>query len=286
MKLDMNAVWARGMTLARENLQLLAVLGGIFFLLPAMVINFMMPADPAATQVLQALMDPNASQAAKDAAFAKAGEIFGPVVALSFALNFISIIGYGTMMALMGPQRPTVGEALAIGVKSVFSVFVALVIFMLLYSVAALILIIPIALIAAAIGVPALAAFAPLPVMVMAIYLMARFSLTLPVTVNEGTFNPATALKRSWTLTKPSAWGVTGFWFILGFAYMVISLLLIGAIGVIAALAGGGTASAIILGLANGLLALAVGVVVAALAVAMHQQLAGPSERTLTETFD
>lgn len=43
MKLDMNAIWSRGMALVRENLQLLAVIAGVFFLLPTLAFYFLVP---------------------------------------------------------------------------------------------------------------------------------------------------------------------------------------------------------------------------------------------------
>lgn len=286
MKLDMNAVWSRGMVLVRENFQLLAVIAGVFFLLPAMLINFIMPADETTVQVMNVLLDPNASQTAKDTAMAKASEIFGPVMGWTFALNIASFVGYGAMMALMGSSRPTVGEALVTGLKSVISVVGAFVIFMVLYFVVAVVLVVPIAMVAGAIGAPVLAVFAPFLVIVAAFYLMARMSLTLPVIVNEHALNPLKALKRSWDLTRPSAWGVLGFWGILTVAYLVILLLVGGVFAMIASLAGQGTVATLIVGLANGLLAVGAGMVMSGLAVAMHGQLAGPSEQDISSTFD
>lgn len=213
-------------------------------------------------------------------------EMLGPILAVGLVASVIQFTGYGAMIALMGGTRPTVGEALTTGAKSVLSIIAGFVIFLVLYMVAALVIMMPIAMLAGAIGVPGLAAIAPLFVFTIAVFLMARFSLTMPVIVIDNVLNPIKAVKRSWDLTGKSQWGVLGFWVILGVAYLVISLLLFGVLGMVAALAGGGTSSTLILGLTNGIISLVVSMVLCGLLVAMHGQLAGPSNEEISSTFE
>ena len=276
MKLDMNKVWTRCMVLVRENFQLLAVIAGVFILLPTMAMYFLIPG-------MEAFVTPGADP---EVVQERMLELIGPLLTYGLIGSVIQFVGYGAMVALMGENRPTVGEALGTGAKSMLSVIGAFVIFFVLYMVAAIVIVTPIAMLAGAIGVPGLAAIAPLFVIAIALFLMARFSLTMPVIVVEHMLNPLKAVKRSWDLTGPSQWGVLGFWLILGVAYMVISLLLLGVFGVIAALAGDGTTGMLILGLSNGLISMVVSMVLCGLAVAMHAQLAGPSEKDIAATFD
>lgn len=276
MKLDMNAVWSRGMALVRENFQLLAVIAGVFILLPTVAMYFLIP---DMQQFIVPGTDPEVLRE-------RMMELAGPLALYGLIGALIQYTGYGAMLALMGDNRPTVGEALSTGAKSVLPIIGSFIVFFVLYFIAAIVIVTPIALLAGATGVPALAAVAPLFVLALAIYLMARFSLTMPVVVLDHVLNPLKAIKRSWDLTGKSQWRVIAFWGVLFVAYMVISLLLMGVFGVIAAMFGGGTGSTLVLGLVNGLMALVISIILSGLLVAMHDQLSGPSERQISETFE
>ena len=115
---------------------------------------------------------------------------------------------------------------------------------------------------------------------------MARFSLIMPVMAFEETLNPFIAISRSFKLTGPSHWRIFAFWGVLLVLYVVAALLLGGVFGVVAALAAEGVVAALILGLTNGAMATAVGMVACALVAAMHIQLAGPGDAEISETFE
>ncbi len=264
------------MVLLRENFQLLAVIAGVFLLLPAVAIYFLIP---GMDEFLVPGADPEVMQE-------RVMEIIGPVLTYGFINSIIQFVGYGAMVALMGTSRPTVGEALGIGAKSVPSVLAALVIFLVLYMLAAIVIVVPITMLATAGGVPGLALTGPIFVVAVAIFLMARLSMSLPVIVIDRVLNPIKAVKRSWDLTGQAQWRVLIFWLILGVAYLVISLLVFGVFGAIAGLAGGGSAVTLILGLVNGLASMTVGMVLCGLAVAMHSQLSGPTDTEISATFD
>lgn len=276
MKLDLNAVWSRGIALVRENFQLLAVIAGVFILLPTVAMYFLIP---GMDQFIVPGADPDVVQE-------RMLEVIGPLLSYGLIGSVIQFVGYGAMVALMGDNRPTVGEALSTGAKSVLPILAGFIIFLVIYMVAAIVIVTPIAMLAGAVGVPGLAAIAPLFVIAVALFLMSRFSLTMPVVVVDHVFNPLKAVKRSWDLTGLSQWRVMGFWGILFVAYMVISLLLLGVFGVLAALFGSGTGGTLILGLTNGLISMVVAIVLSGLVVAMHAHLSGPGERTITETFE
>lgn len=276
MKLDMNAVWSRGMTLVRENFQLLAVIAGVFIMLPTIALYFLIPG-------MEELVVPGADP---EIVQQKMLDLIGPIATYGVIGSVIQFVGYGAMIALMGDNRPTVGEALSTGAKSVLTIIGGFIVFIVLYMVAAIVIVTPIAMLAGAAGIPGLAAIAPLFVIAVAVFLMARFSLTMPVVVIDHVFNPLKAVKRSWDITGRSQWGVIAFWGILFIAYMIISLLLMGVFGVVAAIFSGGAGGSLILGLVNGLISLVVAIVLSGLVVAMHAQLSGPSDRQISETFD
>lgn len=276
MNFDMGTTWSRAMDLVRDNFQLLAVIAGIFLLLPTLAAYMLIPD-------IQTMMDPTADP---DVVAAQMQEIIGPLILVGLVAMVFQFAGYAAMVALMGETRPTVGEALKTGFKATPSLFGVLVVFMITYVLAAIVVAIPIGVIANLAGLPALSILAVLLVFAVVVYLLARMSMSMPVLVLEDTLNPLRAVARSFALTGPKQWAILLFWGVLFFAYMVVALLLTGVFGVIAAMAGSGAIATLILGLANGAIGMIVGMVVSGLAVAMYGQLAGPSEDDITETFE
>lgn len=276
MNFDMGSTWSRAMELVRDNFQLLAVIAGIFLLLPTLAIYLLFPD-------IQSFVDPAADP---EVVAEKMQEIIGPLLGIGAFAMFFQFAGYGSMVALMGNNRPTVGEALKSGIKAVPSLFGVFFLFLIAYLLAAIVVAVPISIIAGLAGAPALSVIAVFLIFAIVIYLLARMSMSMPVLMLENTLNPITAISRSFALTGPKQWAILLFWGILFAAYMVIALLLTGVFGLIAAMAGSGTVAMLILGIFNGLTGMVVGMVVCGLAVAMHGQLAGPSNEAISETFE
>ena len=178
------------------------------------------------------------------------------------------------------------GEALAKGFKITPSTLAVFVIFMVLYTISATLVVIPFAIIGSLAGAPGIAGLGVVPILAVVIYLAARMSMSMPVLVLENSLNPISAVMRSFKLTKARQWSILIFWLVLFLCYFVMALLLSSAIGVIAAMAGGGTATALILGITNGLMGMAIGMIICGIAVAMYGQLNGPSDNEITSVFD
>jgi len=276
MNFDMNTIWSRAIELVRENLSLLAIVAAVFLLLPSVAVYLFMPQ-------MTALTDPAADPEVMAAQFQAN---IGPLLMVGGLSTIVQFIGYGAMIALMGGQRPTVGEALATGFKITPSTLAVFVIFMVLYTISATIIVIPFAIIGSLAGAPGIAGLGVLPILAVVIYLAARMSMSMPVLVLEDSLNPISAVIRSFKLTKARQWSILIFWLVLFLCYFVMALLLSSAIGVIAAMAGGGTATALILGITNGLMGMAVGMIICGIAVAMYGQLNGPSDNEITSVFD
>lgn len=275
MNFDMNAVWSRGIDLVRENFQLLAVIAAVFLLLPTLAIYLLIPD-------FQSFAEPGANP---DVVAEKMGEILGPFIGIISITSLFQFAGYGAMIALMGDHRPTVGEALGKGLMSVPSLIAVLILFALAYMLGAFIVLIPFALLAAAIGVPGFAIVAIVPVLVFIVWLMARMSMTMPSLVLGNSLNPIKAITNSFKLTAPKQWSILLFWVMIIVAFMVISVLLNGVVSVFAALAGSGLGSLVIVGLANGVTSMITGMVMCGLTAAMFGQLSGPSDAAIEETF-
>lgn len=279
MQFDMNRTWSQALALVKANFQLLAIIAGVFVLLPALVIYI---ANPEILQVL-ALTDPQAIEATLEPAMPRIA-LFG------LAAFLLQMIGHAALMALISGERPTVGEAIAAGFRALPSVLGAVVVFfvgliaamaVLTFALSLIVTLIAMLLGNSAEAAAALATLLMMPLLIVfQLYLMVRFMMTLPVIVLEHQRNPLKALGRSRRLTKPRAWGILGFIFLLGIAYFVILMVISIVLGALGVLTGGPASGGSILTFA--LVISVIGALVAMLAsgilVSIHQQLTGGTE--------
>lgn len=276
MKFDMNSCWSRGVDLLQGNFSLLIVIAGVFLMLPTVAIYLLVP-DMAM------LSDPTVNRSVVEARMV---EIIGPIIGAGLLASLFQFTGQAAMVALMGKDRPTVGQALAAGFKALPSLVAVFVIYLIAFFIGGLLITLPITLLAGLSGATGLAAIAILPMMIYAAWLAARMSMTMPAMVLGGMLNPLKAVQASFALTKPFTWRVLLFWVVIYAVITVISLLFNGVIGVVGTLAATGTTAMLIAGLSNGVAAAITGMVICALAVAMYSQLSGPSAEKIEETFD
>lgn len=276
MQFDMNATWQRATALVRANFQLLAIIAGVFLLVPSIVLYLAVP-DMA--------MFANPSADA-DAMAAQMEAMAPTIMGWSAVLLIFQMVGYVAMVALMGHHRPTVGEALARGFKALPSIFGAGLLALVAYAIIILIAVLVIGALSALTGAAAIGAILFLALVPVIFVFFIRFSLVIPVIVLEGTLNPMTAMARSWRLTQPSRWRLAGFWALLLIAYFVLAFLLLGLVGVLGAFASTSSGSLLVLGIVNGLIGALVAMYFSAILVAMHEQLAGQRPETISQTFD
>ena len=186
MNFDMNSCWSRGVELVTSNFQLLSAIAAIFFLLPNIAIYLLMPD-------MQTLSDPMADQQVVQARMA---EILLPFIGVMIVSLIVQFVGYGTMVGLMSDERPTVGQALSTALKAMPSLIAVFVIFALAYILGAFLIILPFSILGGVAGSPFLAILGILPILVFVTWLMARFSMSLPVMILENRLNPLTATRR------------------------------------------------------------------------------------------
>jgi len=281
MNFDMNAAWERAVELIKENLQLLAIIAAVFLLLPSIAIYLFLPS-------MTELSDPGADP---NVVMAQFQENPAPLITVGALGLIVQFAGYGAMIALMGKARPTVGEAIVTGFKITPTMIAVFVVYFLLYFLGAVLVVLPLALIAGfsrggeTVGA-IVGALAVIPILLVAVYVAARMSMSMAVVVLEGTLNPFSATLRSFKLTHKRQWSILIFWVVLFALYFVIALLFSGGVSAIAALAGGGTLTALILGVTNGLLGMASGMIMCGLAVAIFQQLSGPDAGEVSSVFE
>jgi membrane-anchored glycerophosphoryl diester phosphodiesterase (GDPDase) len=282
MEFDMNRTWNQAVALVSANFQLLAVMAGIFLLLPSAAVYVAMP-DLLTS--LQGTEDP-------EVMISMLEEAMGPLIAYGLLAMLAQIIGYLGMIALMGEDRPTVGEALKRALTMTPSAIGATLLLALVYILVAVALSLALGLVIAGLasvageGLAAVTTFIGVIAMLVAVvYVVTRFTLTLPAIVLEGLANPVKAMTRSWQLTNRHAMKIFLFYALLFVSYLVISLILGSVFGLVAVAFGGGTGSALVLGLANGLIGATVAMVFSGILVSMHQQLSGVSPQRIEDTF-
>lgn len=281
MDFDMNRTWSQAIALVRANFQLLAVIAGVFVLLPALAVYAAMP------QVIS-LFDVNADPETLDAQMTAAL----PKLAIYGLVAFLfEMVGYMAMIALVGGGRPTVGESIMKGVKAIPTVVGASIVLMLGFFMVAFVIALIAGVIAglaaasgSAAGAGLISVVTSLGMLAAMAYLFARLAPLLPVIVLEGEYNPLKAIGRAWRLTKPRAWAILGFFALLFVAYLVISMVLMTLLSAFGLAAGG--ASVFVTGVFAGLLGAAVTMLMSAILVSIHQQLSGPSPERLSETFE
>jgi hypothetical protein len=289
MQFDMNRTWSQAVALVRANFQLLAVIAGVFLLLPTLALYLL---NPDLMQFMALSADPAKAEAAMDAMLPR-------LLGYGLIVVALQLVGQMAMVAMMGSSRPTVGESLKLGARALPSVIGAAVVFIVGFLAAGLalgvVLGLLIALFAALFGTgggtPSLAVAGLLvgllyvAVFVVELYVMVRFMMTLPIIVLEHQYNPIKALRRSWRMTGPRAWAILGFIVLLGVAYFVILMVLMIAIGALGFVSGGdlaggqaSTGSVVALSLVVSLAGAFVAMLASGILVSMHQQLAGGAE--------
>lgn len=270
MTFDMSRTWSEALGLTRANFQILAVIAGVFLLLPGILFYVAAPD-------LAALSAPGADAEAVSAAIA---EHAVPIVTFGLLSFILGHIAYMAMVALMGGDRPTVAQALKLAVRSLPTLIGAFLIFIVGYVLIFTIIALVIGLVAGMLGLgesgPLGFAVATLILLATA-YVITRLSLTLPTIVLKGQRNPVKALATSWRLTKPHVWKMLAFYILLVIPYIVLSIVLGFIFGLPLALAGP-EIETFGLGLVNGLLGALVGIVFSGILVSMYAQMAGAAK--------
>ena len=283
MNFDMNRTWSDAVELVQSNFQLLAVIAGVFILIPTLIFymavpDFMMAATSMEPDsgAMEALLADNA----------------GILVVTGLLVILAQFIAYAAMVALVGGDRPTVGEALAMAGKAIPTLIGVTLLMMVIYVLFGLVLALAIGLIVAAIssvagtlGIVLGTLIASVCLFGAIIYAVARFLMVYPAIMLEGEKNPVAALKRSLSLTKPHAKRIFWFLALIFVAYLVISMVVSGIFTLLASTLGSGTGAALMSGLLNGVMGALVAMIYAGLMVAMYTQLTG-GNASIGETFD
>lgn len=269
MKFNMSEAWRDATAMMAGNREVLLVIAGLFFFLPSVVLGLAMG------EVQEfAMADP------ENAAEAMAA-VYGSYWWLVLLLSLASIIGYLSLLALLRDHsRPTVGQAIKIGLTGLLPAIGAYLIVSLGIGIAALALIA----LGGAAGV-AVAALAGLIAFVGFIYVCVKVSLSGPVIAIDKIYNPLTVLARSWRLTKGNSFRLFLFYFLIFVAYFVVAIVLGIVFGGLT-LALGSSIGLTLNAVVSGAISAAVSVVLVAVIAAAHRQLSGLSAEAINQTFE
>ncbi len=271
MKLDMGNAWNEATHLLSANRELLAIIAGIFVFLPAIVLAVIAPEMAAGP-----------AQVNPDDPMAAAREFYSANGLWLLLIAIINAVGSLSLFALLRDARPTVGEAISTGVKTLLPYLLAQILLLLVLAIAVGV---PGGL-AMGIGGPVAGVLVGVIAAVAFVYIMIKFSLLAPAMVIDGELNPVSALRTSWNATKGNSLRLLLFYVLLGLAVIVVGSVFALVTGLFVAMLGTGSIAALLGGALNGLVSAVWAVVIVAVLSATYRQLTGPSAKSVSETFE
>ena len=268
----MSRAWNSATAMIAANRSLIVVVAGLFVFLPSLVLAIFAPETLSGPETVE---DPDQAMAAMTAFYSEHAGWF-------IASGLVQAIGTLSLFALFGERRPTVGEALATGLKVLLPYILAQILFGFLV---ALVLGIPVGLAASA-GGTGVAVLVGLLALVVFLYLMVKVSFLSPVMVIDRVLNPFAALKRSWQLTKGNSLRLFLFYVLLVVAFVVVAAVVGMVSALVLALLGESAAGVLIAGILNGIVGSVWAVLFVGVLSAAHRQLSGPSAEAVSDTFE
>ena len=272
MELDSNLAWKQASEAVTANREVLIAIAGVFILLPNLAFALLYP-QPELAPGLQG----------KEAMEALSA-YYTPAMPWLLLVSVFQAVGTLSLLTLFTDRsRPTVGEAIRQGAICLIP-----------YILAHLLLGMGIGLIgavligmAAATGLPVVAALVVVAMLVGLIYVLIKTSLTSPAIAVEGVRNPVQALKRSWQLTKGNSLRIFAFYLLIGIiagVVLIVTMLVIGAL--LAVLLGVGDTAKSIATVISSVLSTGMTIYFVSIVAAVHRQLAGPSAEAVNATFE
>jgi hypothetical protein len=271
MKLDSNRAWKHASRNVSRNRDALLAVAGVFFLLPQLALALFYPQpEPAVGMSEQQII-------------ALAQNYYLSTLPAMIPLVICQALGTLSLLSLLShATRPTVGEALRLGLAGLLTYLGAQILLGIGIGVAGGLVI---SLLAMA-GGATLAVAGLLLAVLLAAAIALRVSLTGAVVAIEGERSPLRALRRSWALTAGNAWRLMGFYALFLVAFLVILMMVSLVIGIPLQMMASGWAvelgSALVSSTLNALMAM----YLVAIIEAVHHQLAGEPGEQERRTFE
>lgn len=213
--------------------------------------------------------------------------------AMSTLSGVIQLAGYCMLVALFRRDRPALGKAIVDGLLGTLPVMISVIFLAVAAYIGMFIMIFMIVAVGVLSGIPymqvepsyewglavGLMGLAGLGVFLVVMYFAARFATLLPVVVNEGLYNPFSAIARSWRLTRGNGAKIFGFLLLVWFVMLIVQSAILGTFGwpLLTSFAAGQFPSIgllLLFGLAITVTSVVVAMITCAVPVAIHGQLA------------
>lgn len=255
-RFDAMQAWNSAIAAIKTNRDTLLVIAGLFFLLPQLVLAFVLPEAP--------------TDVGEDEVMKQMAELYADNWYLFIGWFVLQAIGTLCVIILLTDRaRPTVGEAMGSAMRLMPINFAAQLIVMAGIGIMLLIVLL-VASLTGSEGIMVLAVVVALPV---AAWIFIRTSLSTPVIGAERERNPFEALKRSWAMTAGAAGRLALFFVLIFIAVMVINVVVTAVPGAILGAVAGQETAMIYGAVAGSLVAAAFALLSAALLTAIYGQL-------------
>jgi hypothetical protein len=226
MQFDSSAVWDRAVGWIRLHSAVIVPVAGVFVLVPALALFWFTSDLQVALEAMVGKTRPGDQPWDLLALVAK---LYG----LAMATALVQSIGTMALTAIFAdPARPTVGEAIRLGLRCLPTTIGATLVMLAGFSLAGAGIVIVVSVLAGllslvagagvAIAVGVIAGMAALGVIV---WLLVRLSMISPSIVLERQMNPLAAIQRSWTVTRNRAGALALFFLLIVVCLVVLSLI-------------------------------------------------------------
>ena len=271
MKLDSNLAFKEAVAAVAANKDVLLALAGVFFVLPSLAFAIFFPQPEPAPGMQPEQM------------IAMMQTYYLGVFPYAMPMAIVQMAGSLAVLTLFTDRsRPTVGEAIRQGFIGLLPYFGASLLMGLAIGLVGGVLIAAIA----ATGSTVFAVVAGIALVAAMIYLGLRLSLLAPVVAVDRVRNPIAALQRSWALTQGNAGGIALFLLLLMIVSIIVMSVALAVCGVIFALVLGSAAAKIAAAVLSSLFGAGFTLYFMAIFAAIHRQLAGPSNESISATFE
>lgn len=237
MKFDASAAWTEAMAMLRGQREILLTLTGFFILLPLLMVTTLRPFDATATTAAEMI--------AQYQAWANDN--------LLWLLLVIVLAGIGRLamlILLLGPERPTVGEALKASLMLLPLLLIADLLALVPFAIGMTLFILP------------------------GLYVAGRLLMVEVALVAERLRNPIAPVAASWRATRRNGWRIALMLLILFIAAQLLQTAIGLTLGVVLTLVGGQETGNFALLLVSATASAALQLVVLLVAVAGWRQLA------------
>ena len=262
-KFDMGAAWEDSMVLLKSHSALTGTVAAVFLFLPALAISWFgpVPLEPADGATVDQIMT------------AMRGTMRDALPYQLLSSVIAAIGGVGVLRLWLSRTSTSVGDALLFALRMIPTMIGVQLILGLGLVVSGFVLVGPGAM-AGGGGGAALAVLGALLFVGVCAYVWGRLAAVSPIIADRTLYNPVTAIRDSWALTKGNGWRIFLFLFLVLVVIIIAALLFGGIVGAVFGTAEG--VGRMLSGVVEAAVGTIGGLVTLAITAAVYRQLATP----------